>query len=314
MKELLGSAKRLAAERDEPAMYERLLVEIGELLDADVAAVFSFDGQRAIPVASTGVSDVQPVTSGAGVVGAALASVDAFVAAVALDPAFPTLVSGSMVVAPMIDGHRVTGVLVGGTKTARIMRSEDSNLLQLLAQSVVPIVATLRHHEAAADLVNVDALTGLANRRRLDGDLNGTLRAILSEGQSVAFAMVDVDHFKKFNDTFGHPAGDSLLRQVAEAISAAVRQRDVVYRYGGEEFSVLLPGASPSEARLVAERIRWAVENRQMRGEHGQSVGSVTVSIGLSCRTDLDTSALVAAADSALYRAKHEGRNRVSFG
>jgi diguanylate cyclase (GGDEF)-like protein len=135
----------------------------------------------------------------------------------------------------------------------------------------------------------------------------------MTKGQSVGFAMIDVDHFKNFNDAFGHPAGDALLRQIAQAVSAAVRHRDVVYRYGGEEFCVLLPGASPSEARMVAERVRWAVETRQMVDDKGHSVGSVTVSVGVSCRDDLDTDALVAEADGALYRAKRGGRNQVAF-
>jgi diguanylate cyclase (GGDEF)-like protein len=134
---------------------------------------------------------------------------------------------------------------------------------------------------------------------------------LLAAGDHVAFAMVDVDNFKNFNDSYGHPAGDVLLREVAIAISSAVRSNDVVYRYGGEEFCVLLPGASPDEARYIAERIRYAVQARPLVDEAGAPVPQVTVSVGVSCRTDLNTEALVADADAALYAAKQQGRNRV---
>jgi diguanylate cyclase (GGDEF)-like protein len=149
----------------------------------------------------------------------------------------------------------------------------------------------------------------VGNRRRLDSDLAALAPAEYADG--VAFLMIDVDHFKAYNDAHGHPAGDAVLRQVAQILCASVRETDVVYRFGGEEFAVLLRGASDEEARAVAARIRSAVAGHAFPGAETQPAGRVTVSVGVSRRCDGDAAALVAEADGALYRAKRDGRDRV---
>ncbi len=158
-----------------------------------------------------------------------------------------------------------------------------------------------------AQAARSDGLTGLANRRRFDNDLQRSVPDWLATGMPVACAMVDIDHFKSINDRFGHPVGDVVLRRVAGLLKAAVRGDDIAYRYGGEEFSVLLPGATQEVARGVAERIRLAVAATVF----SELDGSITVSVGVTTAAGLESTDLVRRADEALHDAKRSGRNRV---
>ena len=155
-----------------------------------------------------------------------------------------------------------------------------------------------------------DALTGSLNRRTLD---LVTARSFRNNeaGESLSVLFIDIDHFKRVNDTHGHACGDECLRAVAAALRTCLRPDDVFGRYGGEEFLVLLPGQDAAAARVVAERLREAVEGREVPWQ-GQAL-RLTVSIGLASRRDGDTEplGLLERADKALYRAKNEGRNRV---
>ena len=178
----------------------------------------------------------------------------------------------------------------------------------MLAPLVGSAFAAADTHETATELVDVEPLTGLQNRRRLDVDL-----ASISADDQVAYLMVDIDHFKNFNDTNGHAAGDEALRTVSSILSAAVRQNDLVYRYGGEEFCILLPGATSEEAAEVAERARNAVEQASIPGMENQPDGRVTISVGVSDSAWGTPDDLVERADAALYEAKRSGRNRVSL-
>jgi diguanylate cyclase (GGDEF)-like protein len=148
----------------------------------------------------------------------------------------------------------------------------------------------------------VDPLTGLANRRRLDQDLVRIDAERAAARAAVSVAMVDVDHFKRFNDTYGHREGDVMLQSIGSAITGAVRPGDTVYRYGGEEFLVLMRNAPQVAAVEVCEGVRHAVSRLER---------SVTVSIGVATGIEESLSTLTVAADEALYRAKEEGRDRV---
>ena len=152
-----------------------------------------------------------------------------------------------------------------------------------------------------------DPLTGLLNRRYIEARLLEEVKRSNRHGFPMSFMMLDVDHFKSYNDQFGHPAGDDALRLVANVIRETLRGADVAARFGGEEFSILLPQTTSVEAIAIAERIRHNIE--KTRFEHRV----VTSSIGVaSCSAELCVSAdLVAAADKALYEAKRKGRNRV---
>lgn len=157
-----------------------------------------------------------------------------------------------------------------------------------------------------AELAVEDPVTGVANRRALEQALRREWRRCLDLHQPLTLLMIDVDHFKRYNDAHGHPEGDAALRDVAAALSVDLdAARDLLARYGGEEFALLLPGARPDDARLRAERLRAGVED----GARG-----LTVSIGIASMVptrDDALQSLIKAADEALYRAKHRGRNRV---
>lgn len=157
-------------------------------------------------------------------------------------------------------------------------------------------------------LAVTDGLTGLNNRASFETRLTDEVRRAKHSGGPLTLMMVDVDHFKSFNDTFGHPAGDVVLREVSDQFRAAIRDTAFVARYGGEEFAILLPGVDPEEARGLAERVRQTIA----LAEWPQRI--ITVSIGVAGLRGNSGSAeqLITDADEALYSSKHGGRNRVS--
>ncbi len=157
-----------------------------------------------------------------------------------------------------------------------------------------------------------DSLTGLYNRRYLDKTLPRELQRAARRNQSIGIIMVDVDHFKRINDTYGHAAGDTLLRAVGTFLRHNTRSEDIVCRYGGEEFTLVLPGASPEDACHRAEELRAGIQTL-IAAHQGQTLDTVTASLGIAIFPAHGTTAdaLVRAADQALYQAKHSGRNRV---
>jgi diguanylate cyclase (GGDEF)-like protein len=163
----------------------------------------------------------------------------------------------------------------------------------------------LRHH------ATLDHLTGLWNRRMILEQLDRELSRVRREKCSLTVAMVDIDRFKAINDTHGHAAGDAVIRDTAAAIRLQLREYDIVGRYGGEEFLLLLPGCDSQSARIVADRVRERIQ--AVPTLYGALTLSVTASFGLASTkmAGMEPSSLIAAADSALYRAKSNGRNRV---
>jgi diguanylate cyclase len=158
-----------------------------------------------------------------------------------------------------------------------------------------------------------DALTGLGNRKYLDHALKKLSMHQRSGGGSLSLLMLDVDHFKAFNDNFGHRVGDQVLRLIAQGIRQIISTADIAVRYGGEEFLVLLPLTGLDRAEQVAERIRQEIAGKELKQKStGASLGHVTISIGVAEYEIGDTvEALIARADNCLYCAKREGRNRV---
>jgi len=185
-------------------------------------------------------------------------------------------------------------------------------------RGVVMQVRAMERQDQLDVLARVDALTGVANRRQFDQVLQTEWNRARRSGQGMALLMVDIDHFKEFNDRFGHPLGDACLRAVATALSGcATRGSDVVARYGGEEFAVVVSGTTRDGALALAETMRVAVE--RLRLGTADPIGSVgvTISIGVAhvaLIASADPSALLAATDAALYEAKRAGRNRVVEG
>ncbi|MEM6475096.1 MAG: sensor domain-containing diguanylate cyclase [Pseudomonadota bacterium] len=183
--------------------------------------------------------------------------------------------------------------------TSQVQRERD------LEQSRAVALSEARH---ARELASTDALTGLANRRRVMGELDQMLLSAREAGKPLALIMFDIDHFKAVNDTYGHPRGDRVLKQVADIALAQAREVDLVGRVGGEEFVWIVPGAGEGLARIIAERLRQAIA----KGSGAGPVPPVTASVGFAEMSETDTSlSLFARADDALYAAKHAGRNRV---
>jgi diguanylate cyclase len=160
---------------------------------------------------------------------------------------------------------------------------------------------------------NTDALTGLANRRSLDEFLRASMIRAMETNEPLSTFMIDIDHFKKFNDTHGHLIGDQVLRLVAKVLQDSVREGDLAARFGGEELVAVLPGADLSTCKEVAERVRRRISDAKLtRRTTGQEIGSVTVSIGVAqFRLAESAETLIERCDRGLYQAKSVGRNRV---
>lgn len=170
----------------------------------------------------------------------------------------------------------------------------------------------LRAEQELAELAATDGLTGLANRRRLDMVLKQEWSRSMRSGTPLSLLMIDVDHFKAFNDRHGHHGGDVALRNVAKTLAAIIRRPgDLAARYGGEEFMVVLPGTDLQGAKALAEKIRLAIESLP---PFASDKHPVTVSIGIASqhpRSGEKQTQLFSEADKALYQAKRNGRNRV---
>jgi two-component system, cell cycle response regulator len=167
--------------------------------------------------------------------------------------------------------------------------------------------------QAAMELAVVDPLTGLNNRRYLEPHLAALLEQAALRGRPISVMMLDIDHFKHVNDTYGHDAGDQLLKYFSARVKRSVRGADLMCRLGGEEFVVVMPDTNLSTAQIVGERIRAAVAGTPFPLENDAQSISVTVSIGVADSPgDEQPNALLKRADQALYRSKNTGRNRVT--
>jgi len=200
--------------------------------------------------------------------------------------------------------------------------------LMLVSNYIYQLLLELQETQVALqDLADTDQLTQIANRRHFDRKFKVEWRRSMREKTPISLLLVDVDNFKKYNDTYGHQAGDVCLKQIAECLASIThRPADLASRYGGEEFSILLPVTKQKDAAMLAERLRRKVE--ALKIEHSETdLGIVTISIGVSCcepawdftgqTPDEDQKVifpamLLTAADNALYVSKEQGRNRVS--
>ena len=172
-----------------------------------------------------------------------------------------------------------------------------------------------RLYEEVRRLSLTDSLTSLHNRRSLMERLNEEVHRCQRYNRSLSLIMADIDHFKQYNDTYGHQDGDELLREVAAVLRNHVRKPDFVARYGGEEFVIVMPETDCERALILADRMRAAVKSLDSSGEENQSGKRVTMSLGIAeLPTDaVDAESLIREADKALYQAKESGRDRVSL-
>lgn len=212
--------------------------------------------------------------------------------------------------APLVVDEQLVGALVLSRRAER-WTAGDQRLLGWAAREVSAALQRAYAFEAAETQAKLDPLTGLPNRRYLEQLISPTGSGRRADDHTGAL-MIDIDHFKRLNDRYGHQVGDSVLRAVAEQIAFALRASDTPVRYGGEEFAVLLRRATADQAADVAERIRRAVAamDQEMLGV----ADPVTVSIGVAVASGplTDVPALIEQADRAMYVAKNRGRNRVA--
>ncbi|MEK1895640.1 MAG: diguanylate cyclase [Rhizobium sp.] len=193
-----------------------------------------------------------------------------------------------------------------GTDGGKAMESARL-YIEIIAENIGLAIANLQLRDRLTHLAIRDPLTGLLNRRSLDDEMNRLRRDTVD--RPTACLMVDIDHFKRFNDEFGHDAGDHVMRQVATLMADTAGKSGSVYRFGGEEFTIVLPEATGESAIDVAEKLRSAVEAAPVTYQ-GRPLGTVTVSIGIASTEDGKPAAtLLQRADAALLRAKSEGRN-----
>lgn len=218
---------------------------------------------------------------------------------------------------PLIVGSRRVGVINMTDKAGGgVYDDRDLNLLDMFAPQMALALDRAEWHQKATQfqlLSITDALTGLLNRRYLEERLGEELERSKRHRFPMSFLMIDIDNFKEYNDRNGHQAGDVALEVSAQCLKSALRSEDVASRYGGEEFSVLLPQTSLAEAQVIAERIRRRVERTTFEHRESQPGGVVTVSIGISSFAPKVDSpeTIIGAADQALYLAKSRGKNRV---
>ena len=214
------------------------------------------------------------------------------------------------------DRERLAGMQAGvDDYLTKPLRPVTLTAQMIAAGRVVALHRTIEEQRRVLERqASHDGLTGVLNRLRLDTDLTDLVHLSVRYGRPFCLALLDVDRFKVFNDAYGHLAGDVALRTVADVLAAQVRETDTVYRYGGEEFVLLLPEQDLAGASVAVERARAAVQARQL--PHPQSEhGVVTISGGLAASTSvlpLTGDGLLRAADLALYDAKAVGRNRLT--
>jgi diguanylate cyclase (GGDEF)-like protein len=227
-----------------------------------------------------------------------------------LSPSEP--IADAAVAVPLRRGNHAIGVLaLYGRGPAETFDDDDVHLLQSLVHQAETAIENTFLYEEATRLSITDGLTGLWNRRLFDLRISEELQRAIRFQEPFGLLLVDLDHFKAVNDRFGHQAGDAVLVELARRLSDATRDVDVVTRFGGEEFALILPKTPVPGTMRLAAKVREVVANEPFVA--GNASFPITVSVGAAAYPDhgLSTPDLLAAADAALYRAKENGRNRV---
>lgn len=198
------------------------------------------------------------------------------------------------------------------TRQQRFSEEELNQIELLLSTLVYPLRNALNYREALNQAMH-DPLTGLGNRGALESALEHQWQVAQRYEQDMSVLMIDIDHFKNINDQFGHDVGDYVIKQVAKVINSTTRQTDLAFRYGGEEFLVILNKTNELGSNIIAERIRENIESLHLNSHEGHHI-PVTASIG-GCHLSpkMSTDILVKQADKSLYKAKENGRNQVIF-
>jgi diguanylate cyclase len=207
----------------------------------------------------------------------------------------------------------VQAIVKSLVKSTSDMRETNRALQDRLALSKSEISNLQQSLEAIRAESLTDPLTGLGNRKYFDRSIDTAVQSALASGEPLSLLMFDIDHFKSFNDSYGHLTGDQVLRLVGMSLKQTIKGQDITARYGGEEFAVVLPNTGLRQALTVADHIRRAVMAKELKKKStGEILGRVTISVGVSMlKPDDDTDSLIERADACLYAAKRSGRNRV---
>jgi two-component system, cell cycle response regulator len=217
----------------------------------------------------------------------------------------------SLLVLPLLAADEAIGTFTLAARADKRFGKDVREMLAVIGNQVAVSLENGLLYKKMETMATTDGLTGLTNHRTFQERFANLLERASRHGHKITFLLCDVDHFKKVNDTYGHPVGDEVLRRVAKVLGEVARKIDVPARYGGEEFAVVLDGADIEQGRQVAERIRQEVARLVIESDKGPF--QVTMSIGVAGFPEdgRDRAALIEHADHALYHAKHAGRNQV---
>lgn len=322
--------QRISSE-DPTKTYYSIISNSRELLDSERASLMVFDesSNELVLKAAIGMSvdpaSVGHMRAGEGVSGSVIESGKALViadvetSAITPAPVERRYKTKSFISFPITIGGRKIGVLnIADKLGGRAYDDVDLSLLELIGPQMALALEKAEWQERATafQLMSItDPLTGLPNRRYLEERLTEEVNRSKRYAHPMCFLMIDIDDFKAYNDNNGHQAGDLALQITAHCLKGALRSADVASRYGGEEFSILLPQTTAAEAAVIADRVRQRVATTDFPHGKSQPQGHVTISIGVSSFSAIVNSAeiVIAAADRALYRAKSLGKDRIEF-
>ena len=305
----------LSSTHDLVALLDVVLETCALTLHAD-ASVFYATPAPGIPIearASYGADVTGVRLPDGGMPGQALTGNRVCVWPGARRPAFGEPPARAAMAVPMHSRGRLFGALVVYRRHRRQFSNGDVDTFTTLARQTETAIDNVFLHEEAQRLSITDGLTGVWNRRHFEMRAAEAIQVATRFGEPFAVVMVDIDHFKALNDTYGHHVGDVVLRQVTALLVKDMREVDTVARYGGEEFVIILPEASEQEAISVAQRLRKAVQNSnfQIEGTNGDEKLTISIGIAVYGRDARCRQQLIEYADAALYAAKSRGRNQV---
>lgn len=288
----------------------RTLDGVGHLVAHDLACIYLLEDGSAVRRATRGTGLPVPplkIELGDGPVGQVMEGAEAAMSG-----------DGLGLTVPMRAGGTVVGVLhlLRRLDSADPLTDEDRKLAELVAAEAAAAIQNAYLYEQTRRLATTDPQTGLFNYRYFREALEMEVARARRLGYVVGLLMIDLDDFKRVNDTYGHLVGDEVLREVATTLRRNLRRTDVIVRYGGEEFSIILPGLGPSGVQAVAEQLRLAVQALPPLERENKGVVPITVSVGGTSQVPavVDAVALVREADAALYEAKRRGKDRVHVG
>ncbi len=217
---------------------------------------------------------------------------------------------------PLIADDQLIGLLAVTSYAAGVFDENDQLLMEQIGQQAALSIQNARHYEEASQQAKLDSLTGVSNHNHFIEKLHEEGEKALARMMPLSLIMLDIDYFKTYNDTYGHTIGDQVLRLTVQAISSHVKKTDIVGRWGGEEFGIILPNAAVTQANMVANRIRNTLSELPLFDVAGQTIPKPTISQGIATIPDhtTDVDELMVIADRALYRAKERGRDQVAVG